>query len=136
MKKEKPVALYAKMWPRELFDCKLGQHPVVREIPILSQPGVYVLYRDDKPHYVGKANKLLSRLWSHANQSTGPYYNFWTHFSVFVVKDPTLRGQLEGVLIAAMPTANGAKPRIKEEKLRPDIRRRVYRRDTLQMESN
>ena len=133
MKKEKPVAKYLKMWPRELFDCKRGTHPVVRELKILSEPGVYVLYRDDQPYYVGKANKLLSRLWSHANQSTGRYYHFWTHFSAFVVKDATLRGQLEGVLIAAMPTANGAKPRIKEEKLRSDIRRMVYKRDALQM---
>jgi hypothetical protein len=133
MKKEKPVAKYAKMWPRELFDCKRGKHPIVRELDILSEPGVYVLYRDDRPYYVGKANRLLARLWPHANQSTGPRYHFWTHFSVFVVRDKTLRGQLEAVLIAAMPTANGAKPRITEEKLPPDVRRRVYNRDALQM---
>jgi hypothetical protein len=133
MKKENPVASYVRMWPRELFDCKKGRYPVIRELEILSQPGVYVLYRDDQPYYVGKPTKLLSRLWPHANQSTGKYYKFWTHFSAFVVKDSTLRGQLEGVLIAAMRTANGAKPRIKEEKLPADVRRMVYKRDALQM---
>jgi hypothetical protein len=133
MKKEDPITRYAKMWPRVLFDCKSGKHPVVRKLDILSQPGVYILYRDDQPYYVGKANKLLARLWPHANQSTGRYYKFWTHFSAFEVRDATLRGQLEGVLIAAMRTANGAKPRIKEEKLPPDVRRMVYKREALQM---
>jgi hypothetical protein len=37
-------------------------------------------------------------------------YNFWTHFSAFVVEDVAHRNELEGILIAAMPTANSATP--------------------------
>jgi hypothetical protein len=49
MKKGKPVASDAKMWPRYLFDCRNGKRLLVKELPILAQPGVYVLYRDDVP---------------------------------------------------------------------------------------
>jgi len=128
MRKRKPVATYARMWPRELFDCKHGKRLVVKELEILSKPGVYVLYRDDVPYYVGQATRLRSRLWSHANQPNSKYYNFWNYFSVFAVEDAALRTQLEGVLIAAMPTANGAKPRIRKAKLPQDVRKLLHRR--------
>jgi len=128
MKKGKPVASYAKMWPRELFDCRNGKRLLVKELPILSQPGVYVLYRDDVPYYVGKAKRLRSRLWSHANQPGSKYYNFWNYFSVFAVEDVTIRGQIEGYLIAAMPTANGAEPRIRKAPLPAYIRKYLHRR--------
>jgi GIY-YIG catalytic domain-containing protein len=128
MKKGKPVASYAKMWPRELFDCKKGKRLLVKELPILSQPGVYVLYRDDIPYYVGKAKRLRSRLWSHVNQPGSKYYNFWNYFSVFAVEDATIRGQIEGYLIAAMPTANGAEPRIRKAQLPVEIRKNLHRR--------
>ncbi|MBZ5720092.1 MAG: GIY-YIG nuclease family protein [Acidobacteriia bacterium] len=128
MKKAKPVVSYARMWPRELFDCKHGKQLVVRELEILSQPGVYVLYRNDVPYYVGQAKKLRSRLWSHANQPASKYYNFWNYFSAFAVEDPIFRSQVEGVLIAAMPTANGAKPRIRKAQLPSDVRRYLHKR--------
>jgi hypothetical protein len=128
MKKRKPVASYARMWPRELFDCKHGKRLVVKELEILSQPGVYVLYRDDVPYYVGQATRLRSRLWSHANQPAGRYYNFWNYFSAFAVASVTVRSQLEGVLIAAMPTANGAKPKIKKAQLPLDVRKYLHKR--------
>src|SRR3954468_18260007 len=76
MTKNKPVSTYARMWPREVFDCRNGNRLLVKELEVLSQPGVYVLYRDDVPYYVGKAAKLRKRLWSHANQATTRYYNF------------------------------------------------------------
>lgn len=137
MKNKKPAATYAKMWPRELFDCKRGKRLVVKELGILSRPGVYVLYRDDLPHYVGQAKRLRSRLWSHANQPGGKYYNFWNYFSVFAVDDPTARNQLEGILIAAMPTANGAKPRIRKEQLPKDVRKLLHSRmhESLQLKA-
>jgi len=43
MQKSKPIAGYVRMWPRELFSCKHGKRAVVRELKILSLPGVYVL---------------------------------------------------------------------------------------------
>jgi hypothetical protein len=116
------------MWPRELFNCKHGKASVVRELEIFSRPGVYVLYRDDVPYYVGKATTLRRRLWSHANRSNSRYYNFWNYFSVFAIDDPVIRNQLEGALIAAMPTANGAKPRIKKAQLPPDVRKLLHNR--------
>jgi hypothetical protein len=128
MKKRKAVTSYARMWPRELFNCKRGKRSVVKEIEMLSQPGVYVLYRDDEPYYVGKAARLRSRLWLHANRPTSRYYNLWNHFSAFVVQDADIRNQLEGVLIAAMPTANGAKPRIKKSKLPLDVQKQLHSR--------
>ena len=124
---KKLVATYARMWPRELFNCKNGKRLVVKEVEILSKPGVYVLYRDDVPYYVGKATRLRSRLWSHANQPNGKYYNFWNYFSVFAVDGAADRSRLEAILIAAMPTANGAKPRIKKAKLPQDIRKLLHR---------
>jgi len=50
MKKSKPVAGYARMWSPELFTCKQEKRAVVRELEILSQPGVCILSRDDVPY--------------------------------------------------------------------------------------
>lgn len=109
---------FARMWPREVFDYLVPKEnssrtqKLARGLEILKEPGVYVLYRDDIPYYVGQAAKLRSRLWGHACNPGGRYYNFWTFFSVFVVKDKKYRDQIEGILIAAMPTANSAKPKL------------------------
>ena len=77
---------------------------------------------------VGQAARLLSRLWSHANQPASRYYNFWNYFSAFAVANVTVRSQLEGVLIAAMPTANGAKPKIRKAQLPLDVRKYLHKR--------
>ena len=103
---------YARMWPREIFDC---DRRLAREIDILSRPGVYVLYRDDVPYYVGQASRLRTRLWQHANVPGSRYHNFWNFFSVFVPEDASRRDEIEAILIAAMPTANSAKPRLARE---------------------
>jgi hypothetical protein len=66
-------------------------------------------------------------LWSHANSAGNKYYNFWNYFSVFAVEDVTIRGQIEGYLIAAMPTANGAKPRIRKALLPAYIRKFLHK---------
>ncbi len=126
MKKRKPAASYARMWPRELFNCKNGKEWLVDELEILSKPGVYVLYRNEIPYYVGKAAVLRNRLWPHANRHGSKHYLFWNYFSVFVVQDPTARGQLESFLIAAMPTANGAKPRIRKAQLPLYVRQYLH----------
>jgi hypothetical protein len=109
------VQQYAKMWPRDVFYVKSGNkyNPEVKAL--LSQPGVYVLYRDDQPYYVGKASRrLFRRLRAHAVNPKDKYYNFWNFFSAFAVSDPSHVSEVEGILIAAMPTDNSAVPRIKK----------------------
>jgi GIY-YIG catalytic domain-containing protein len=122
---------YARMWPREVFyrripkdkqrgaEKKNGRQPrlLFRTIDLLTKPGVYILYRDDVPYYVGQAKKLRGRLWKHACVPDSRYYNFWNFFSAFVVQDSRQRNEVERILIAAMPTANSAQPRIPRESL-------------------
>jgi hypothetical protein len=105
----------AQMWPREVFDLKDGKKLVFRHREYLSKPGVYVLYRDEVPHYIGRTERpLFERLREHANSPTDRYYNFWNLFSAFVVPNARRRKDLERILIAAMPTANSSMPRMKK----------------------
>lgn len=107
---------YAKLWPREVFSLKRGKKLLMRDEKLLEEPGVYVLYRDDRPYYVGKTagRPLWERIQDHANEPKDTYYNFWNYFSAFVVPEKDDIGAIERILIAAMPTAaNGARPRIK-----------------------
>jgi hypothetical protein len=128
------VERYARMWPREVFDYvidKRGQQAVylAKQLDILRQPGVYILYRDDVPYYIGKAGGWLwQRLFTHARRPGGRYNNFWNYFSVFVIHDKEQRDAVESILIAAFPTANSAKPRIKREAL-PDEALQMWRQN-------
>lgn len=128
MRKRSIVLEYASMWPREILDirCKNSKRLWVRspECP-LGRSGVYVLYRDDRPYYIGKATRLAERIWAHANHPTDPYYNFWNLFSAFVVKDLKQMDQVEGILIAALPTANSSTPRITRLRLPLDVSRQL-----------
>ena len=123
---KKKSAAYAKMWPREVFACKNGKEWLVDQLKVLSNPGVYVLYRNEIPYYVGKATVLRERLSRHANRYGGKHYLFWNYFSVFVVRNAAARTRLESFLIAAMPTANGAKPRIRKEQLPLFVRKFLH----------
>jgi len=96
-----------------------------KEIELLTKPGVYVLYRDTTPYYIGQAKKLRLRLYEHACVADSRYYNFWNFFSAFVVEDSDARNEIEGILIASMPTANSARPRIKKESLPTGVRKMV-----------
>ncbi|MFP5230789.1 MAG: GIY-YIG nuclease family protein [Acidobacteriota bacterium] len=121
------VEKYARMWPREVFDYVIARKKkqavyLAKRLPILQQPGVYILYRDDVPYYVGKAGGWLwTRLFSHARVPGGRYNNFWNYFSVFVIHDKAQRDAVESILIAAFPTANSAKPKIRRERLPDDV---------------
>lgn len=124
---DKIVGGYAKMWPRELFNIHkrnkliLNVPELSKELQILWEPGVYILYRDEHPHYVGQAsNTLFSRLHDHANKSTDAYFNFWNFFSAFAVPRKHL-DEVEAILIAAMPTANSSNPRYKPIPLPKEI---------------
>ncbi len=123
------------MWPREIFDArakssgkngqegKKGKQILAGTLDFLTQnPGVYILYRNEQPHYIGKAEvRLYDRLWAHANTPRDKFYHFWTHFSAFAVSDVELRRELEGILIATMPTANSAEPKLRKEAMPAEV---------------
>ena len=112
-RKHKIVSQYARMWPREVFDVREGNKYCPDVKTVLWKPGVYVLYRDDHPYYIGKASRrLFRRLRDHAVKPKDRYYRFWNFFSAFVVDNPQNIPEVEGILIAAMPTDNSAIPRI------------------------
>lgn len=78
----------------------------------LTSAGVYVLYREDQPYYIGKTGKaLFKRLKQHALKPNTRYYNFWNYFSAFEIDDEDERNKIEAILISAMPTANNSHPR-------------------------
>jgi hypothetical protein len=111
---------FMRMWPRELMRKKDSKgrlliRPLVAE---LERRGVYILYKDEEPYYVGRATRTLwIRLHSHSNRATDRYYAHWNYFSVFVlsqdVKDYKRKlVELEAILIAALPRAvNHSTPR-------------------------
>jgi hypothetical protein len=121
MKESKVVNEAAQMWPRLVFD--LDDKTTVKNC--LREPGVYVLFRDDEPYYVGKTKKasLYKRIKSHATKTRDKYYHFWNYFSAFVVPDAKHRDEVEGILIASMPTANSASPKIKRIPLPREVTR-------------
>jgi hypothetical protein len=64
MKTKFKASQFLRMWPRALFHMKDGK-PILEKN--LDKPGVYVLYRDDLPYYIGKTGTtLLKRLSNHA----------------------------------------------------------------------
>ncbi len=112
------VTGYASMWPRQVFDDKHGKTVLAAQLPFLRQKGVYVLYRNEHPYYIGKSgDSLFARLSGHAMNPRRRYYNFWNYFSAFAVDELGGRNELEGILIAAMPTANSSKPKLNKERL-------------------
>lgn len=123
------VSGYARMWPRAIFynealNPENGRKTnLAKQLDFLQRPGVYVLYRDDTPYYVGKAQKLRRRLQLWATKANSPHFHHWNFFSAFAIDDPTHRNELEGVLIAALPSANnGAKPKLKNAPLPKVVR--------------
>lgn len=116
MPRNKPiVAAYARMWPREIFDVVSGRRgeALAKVKDLLDHPGVYVLYRDDEPYYIGRANHLFRRLWRHAMNPRVRQFNFWNHFSAYVVSDKRYLDSVEGILITATANANRAYPRLR-----------------------
>lgn len=132
---------FIRMWPRAIFTTpgptksKRGKpRSIAGSIRELEKPGVYVLYRDDQPYYVGQTKgKLRGRLRSHATNVGSVRGYFWNYFSAFVVEDERAKGQIdaiEAILIAAMPSvlSNGASPRLdrhRMDKATRDVLRRI-----------
>jgi len=122
MAKKPIVEAYLKMCPRALLDLRDGKELVWDVWDLFQKPGVYVLYRDDQPYYVGSAKKCVAeRIYDHANQPQDTYYNFWDYFSVFLVPDVRHIAEVEGILIAAFPTENASKPKFKRLSLPPKL---------------
>ena len=122
------VQKFIRMWPRAIFhtheiDGQKGS--IAGSIPELDSSGVYVLYRDDVPFYVGKTEgKLRSRLWKHANGVVSLQSYFWNYFSAYIVKEKSHIAEVEAILISAMPSVimNGAKPRLTRVPTKKSIR--------------
>ena|SRR5665213_643830 len=117
----KLVANFIRMWPRGIFSTpaeavgQRGKRPLVaRNIKELDKPGVYILYWDDEPYYVGQAKNLYGRLRTHANNVGSLRGYFWNYFSAFLVKNKNHIDEVEAILIAAMPSVitNGSKPKL------------------------
>jgi hypothetical protein len=123
------VSKFIRMWPRAIFDTRDvdGQKgSIASKIPELRKPGVYILYRDDVPFYVGKTEgELLRRLWGHANGVLGSRSYFWNYFSAFIVKNPRNIAEVEAILISAMPSVitNAAKPNLQRVPAGKSLRR-------------
>lgn len=84
------------MWPRAALEVKLTCEELDEKCPILQEPGVYILYRDKHPYYIGKTNgRLFERISFHASVVSGRYFNFWNYFSAFAVRDEAKRNELE-----------------------------------------
>ena len=102
---------HASLWPREIFDVRENGKLLAETIEFLREKGVYILYRDEIPYYIGRTSgPLFKRLCGHATNPTKKRYKFWNLFTAFAVPDEYERQELEVVLIAAMPTANSAQP--------------------------
>jgi hypothetical protein len=134
LKDSRMVSGYARMWPRAIFYTKAlneftgRKRGLSKELDFLKQGGVYVLYWNDTPYYVGKAAKLRSRLSIWATKPSAPHFHFWNYFSAFAVSDSKKRDELEGVLIAALPMANnGAKPKLKSAGLPKEVKEILLR---------
>lgn len=114
MPKRKIVTSFARMWPRALFEGPKRPDWATGVSAPLDFPGVYVLYRDEHPYYVGQTKgKLYGRIWHHANKPQARYFNFWNFVSAFVVPESTRVDEVEALLITTMTTANRATPKIK-----------------------
>jgi hypothetical protein len=111
------VSSFIRMWPRAIFDSPAfdgSKDSIAKSITELDHSGVYILYRDDVPFYVGKAKKLRSRLWQHANGVVSLKSYFWNYFSAFLVEESHM-GEVEAILISAMPSviSNSSTPTLR-----------------------
>jgi hypothetical protein len=92
----------------------------------LERPGVYILYKDDQPFYVGQAKgKLRSRLRAHANSVGGLRTYSWNYFSAFIVENLSYIDEVEAILISAMPSiiSNSSKPKLTKVKMGPSTKK-------------
>lgn len=121
---------FAQMWPREVFQLDDSDgNALFWTLEELDGPGIYVLYRDDHPYYIGRAGSernpngsVLRRLRDHALNRADAYHLFWNYFSAYRVAPAHLTSipQIEGLLISVMSlAANRANPPL--PRIRPPV---------------
>jgi hypothetical protein len=124
----KMITAYIRMWPREVYNIKDGNKHLesVRQ-ELRQKPGIYILYQNGQPYYVGQAKNLWYRIRNHAINQNAKHYHLWTHFSAFVLSDIQHINELEGLVIAAfgMTTANSSRMRMKRILLPKDAAKRL-----------
>jgi hypothetical protein len=114
------VSKFIRMLPRAIFDTREIEDQkgsIASKIKELEGPGVYILYRNDVPFYVGKTEgKLFDRLWKHANGVSSTRSYFWNYFSAFIAKNRRNIAEVEAILISAMPSVitNSARPKLQK----------------------
>jgi hypothetical protein len=123
------ISEIAQLWPRRIFDLRdRNKNKYLEDVTGLlrNKAGVYVLYRDDVPYYIGKSKNLYKRLAGYARNPNSKYYNFWNFFTVFVMSNHKYIDDVEGILIKAMPHAdNSSKPRMKRIKIPSSVARQI-----------
>jgi hypothetical protein len=67
-------------------------------------------------------------MWAHANRPGDRYYQFWNFFSAFSVPAKRHRDEVEGILMAAMPTAHSASQHLPRIELPARVGRLLRRR--------
>ncbi len=125
---EPMIESYIRMWPREVYYLKDKNKPLesVRE-KLRQKPGIYILYHNGSPYYIGQAKNLWLRIRSHAVNQNSKHFHGWTHFSAFILADTHHMTELEGLLIAAsgLGTANSSRRRMKRILLPKDAAKRL-----------
>ena len=127
VKQERIVTGIAQLWSRDILDFRDGKRYLeqVKNL-FLKKAGVYILYRDDKPYYIGQARNLFKRLVGYARNPNNSHFNFWNHFTAFVVSEPKYLDDIEAILIRAMPFAdNSSKPKISKIKIPSSVSGRI-----------
>ena len=68
------ISEIAQLWPRRIFDLRdRNKNKYLEDVTGLlrNKAGVYVLYRDDVPYYIGKSKNLYKRLAGYARNPCG-----------------------------------------------------------------
>lgn len=122
------IKAYIRMWPREVYNIKDGNKHLesVRQ-ELRQKPGIYILYQNGQPYYVGQAKNLWYRIRNHAINQNAKHYHLWTHFSAFILADTHHINELEGLIIAAFGSgiANNSRRRTKRILLPKDAVKRL-----------
>jgi predicted XRE-type DNA-binding protein len=128
-RKHRPRSLFA----GHLKDIKRGLLEGEKREPFLeflseqagAHRGIYALYDErGRLYYAGKASDLPKRLDQHLRDR---HSESWDRMTLFVVKDSTNVGELEGLVVAtAKPPGNKQKPKIGQD-MRKSLRRYLKR---------
>jgi hypothetical protein len=131
------INAYIRMWPRQVYNLKIGnKHLESIRQELHQKSGIYILYRNGTPHYVGQARNLWRRIRNHTINQNAKHYHHWTHFSAFILSDIEHMNELEGLIIAAsgLGIANSARHRMKMILLPKDARKALSKFGGVQTE--